>query len=526
MALYSLSTKTISRKAGRSAVAAAAYRSGAELVDERTGVVHDYTRRRGVEHVEIMALDGIAIADSAALWNAAEAAEKRRDARVAREVLVALPAELDAGQRTELAQAITRDLVERYGVAAELAIHAPDRDGDQRNHHAHILITTRRWNHDGPGAKSQLEMSNTQLKQAGLPKAADELTAMRERWARMQNIALERAGVGARVDHRSLEAQGIDRVPQIHQGNYATQMIRQGTPERSDRASLNLEIVAVNEARQSLIDAIERKACWARGADHRPLRDRAVATWREIAPVTPTALPYLPDDDTHASRALADEIALARQRPTLPPLDHAAIERQRLAHWFWGAAEREQQAQEHPQVAEQPKPTPERPHWFWGDVEAQPTERPQRAQERPQVAEQPEPQPESPQRSQGPPPAVQRIDTTRDRQAAQERAIAEKARQVDPAGEACRILLLPSINERGAAIRRAAAGREDFYDALCDALDDLGVLPLGQLTTAGEARRRQLIGNDPQADQIAPHTDQRDASGWEPPPDRDGPGLD
>ena len=125
MALYSLSTSAISRKAGRSAVTAAAYRAGVELVDERTGVVHDYTRKRGVEHVELMVPEGITLDSPSALWNAAEAAEKRKDGRPAREILVALPAELDADQRTVLAREITRDLVDRYGVAAQLAIHAP-----------------------------------------------------------------------------------------------------------------------------------------------------------------------------------------------------------------------------------------------------------------------------------------------------------------------------------------------------------------------------------------------------------------
>ncbi|MCA1773158.1 MAG: MobA/MobL family protein [Halomonas sp.] len=246
MALYSLHTSAISRKSGRSATAAAAYRAGVEIVDERTGQEHDYTKKRGVEHVELFAKEGITLDSPSALWNAAEKAEKRKDGRAAREVLVALPAELNADARLALARQMTADLVERYGVAAQLAIHAPDAKGDQRNHHCHILITTRRWNHDGPGAKSQLEMSNTQLKKAGLPKSADELTAMRERWATMQNTALERADVAARVDNRSLAAQNIDRVPQIHQGGYATDMIRNGTPEQSDRATLNLEIISTN----------------------------------------------------------------------------------------------------------------------------------------------------------------------------------------------------------------------------------------------------------------------------------------
>ena len=307
MALYSLSTSAISRKAGRSAVAGAAYRTGVEMIDERSGVVHDYTRKRGVEHVELFAPNGIQLDDANALWNAAEAAEKRKDGRPAREVLVALPAELNADQRIELAQAITHDLVERYGVAAQLAIHAPDKSGDQRNHHAHILLTTRRWNHDGPGAKSQLEMSDTQLKKAGLPKSADELTAMRARWADMQNTALESANVAARVDHRSLAAQGIARVPQIHQGGYATDMLRAGTPENSDRALYNLSIIETNAEVQFLREELDA--------------ERAVDEWYEITPATPPHSTALELPDSVPSPTADAELALARQSARMDALE-------------------------------------------------------------------------------------------------------------------------------------------------------------------------------------------------------------
>ncbi len=124
MAIYHASTKPIARSAGRSAVAAAAYRAGVELVDARTGLVHDYTRKGGVELTEILTPDGLGV-ERNALWNAAELAEKRKDARTAREWIVALPAELDAGQRRDLTHDFAQALVERYGVAADLAIHAP-----------------------------------------------------------------------------------------------------------------------------------------------------------------------------------------------------------------------------------------------------------------------------------------------------------------------------------------------------------------------------------------------------------------
>lgn len=163
MAIYHLSVKSISRSAGRSVVAAAAYRAGQELTDERQGLTHDYTRKQGVEDAFIVAPDGADWAqDRNALWNAAEAAEKRKDAKTGREYELALPAELDAGARKELARDFARELVERYGVVADVAIHEPGRAGDNRNHHAHILTTTRTAGADGLGAKTRvLDVAST-----------------------------------------------------------------------------------------------------------------------------------------------------------------------------------------------------------------------------------------------------------------------------------------------------------------------------------------------------------------------------
>ena len=116
MAIYHASTKPISRSAGRSSVAAAAYRSGSAMLDQRTGLIHDYTRRSGVASADVITADGETI-DRAALWNAAEAAERRKDARTAREWIIALPSELDAEQRHELALSFGAALARRSGVA-------------------------------------------------------------------------------------------------------------------------------------------------------------------------------------------------------------------------------------------------------------------------------------------------------------------------------------------------------------------------------------------------------------------------
>lgn len=124
MAIYHCCIKTVSRSDGRSATGAAAYRSGSCIVDERTGEIHDYTRKHGVEHSELVQPEGVNLTREE-LWNGAENAEKRKNSTVAREYEVALPDELNAEQRKALALDFARHLVNEYGVAADVAIHAP-----------------------------------------------------------------------------------------------------------------------------------------------------------------------------------------------------------------------------------------------------------------------------------------------------------------------------------------------------------------------------------------------------------------
>src|SRR3546814_546929 len=218
MASFHLAVKAIGRSAGRSATAAAAYRAGVEITDERTGLVHDYTRKQGVEHSELMLPTDAPewAADRERLWNAAELAETRKNATVAREYEIALPVELSADERRELALGLAREISERHGVAVDVSIHAPGREGDQRNHHAHLLTTTRRLGPEGLGEKTR----ELDQKQSG------EVERWRERWAEMQNRALELANVPDRVDHRSHQRQGIEQEPTVHMGPSATAMER------------------------------------------------------------------------------------------------------------------------------------------------------------------------------------------------------------------------------------------------------------------------------------------------------------
>lgn len=228
MAIFHCQAKAISRAAGRSSTAASAYRAGVCLKDEITGEVHDYTRKQGVEHSEIVFPSGVNMSREE-LWNAAEKAEKRKDAKVAREWEIALPDELTPCQRRELAQEFSRHLAERYGVAVDMSIHEPGREGDKRNHHAHLLSTTRQIGPEGLREKTRILDS---------PRTSGaEVEAMRQAWADLANRALARAGHEARIDPRSLKAQGISREPTHHLGPTATAMERRG--ESTERGDLN-----------------------------------------------------------------------------------------------------------------------------------------------------------------------------------------------------------------------------------------------------------------------------------------------
>ncbi len=234
MASYHLSVKTIKRSAGRSATAAAAYRVGERIERKREGRVHDYTRKQGIEETFILAPKDAPewATDRSRLWNEVEASETRRNSVTAREWELALPSEISAEDRSRITRDFALELVSRYGVAVDVAIHAPHREGDRRNHHAHVLTSTRRLEAQGFTAKTRVLDS---AKTGGI-----EIEQMRGVWADLQNRALERAGEAERVDHRSLEAQReaalergdeltaeeLDRDPELKLGPAANSMER------------------------------------------------------------------------------------------------------------------------------------------------------------------------------------------------------------------------------------------------------------------------------------------------------------
>lgn len=197
MAIYHLCATMISRSQGRSATAASAYRVAERIEDRRTGLVFDYAARGGVDHTEILAPDHAPdwVRDRSELWNRVEESETRKNSQVAREVRVALPDELTHAQRVELVRDYAQAQFVDRGMVADIALHAPGRTGDERNHHAHILLTTREVDADGFTSKNR-DWNKVEV-----------LEGWREAWARDSNAALERAGIEDRVDHRTLVAQ-------------------------------------------------------------------------------------------------------------------------------------------------------------------------------------------------------------------------------------------------------------------------------------------------------------------------------
>jgi ATP-dependent exoDNAse (exonuclease V) alpha subunit len=268
VAIFHLQINSISRGTGRSAIAAAAYRAGERLRDQRTGRLYNHAQRTDVSHTEIFLPSRLRpsdvpwASDRARLWNAAEASERQRNARVAREYQVSLPVELDSVQRLQLARRFALELAERYNVAVDLALHGPRPDGDPRHHHAHLLTTSREIGASGFGAKAGLDMQSEERRRRGLPVGIAEIKLVRERWAQLNNEAFVAAGLALRVDHRSLRAQGIDREPR-HIPFAAIQIERRGLrSEVADRIRQRWrDRVRAREARSSVpdLEAVRRQ---------------------------------------------------------------------------------------------------------------------------------------------------------------------------------------------------------------------------------------------------------------------------
>lgn len=262
LAIYHLSMKPITRSSGRSAVAASAYRAGECLTNERDGLTHDYTRKSGIEHAEIVLPRGSTAEwarDRSALWNAAEAAEKRSDARVAREFEIALPHELTPEERLEATRAFAGSLADRYGAAVDFAIHSPNGETDIRNHHAHLMMTVRGLTETGLGEKTILERENAWLLSRDMPTSMMQLKDIRRDWEGIANEALAQAEHDIRIDHRSHQERGLEIEPTEHMGVYATQMERRGMAvvrQRIDRRSAQTNAALIREKPEQVLSVI------------------------------------------------------------------------------------------------------------------------------------------------------------------------------------------------------------------------------------------------------------------------------
>jgi len=238
MAIYHLHVKVISRKSGQSAVASAAYRSASRLRDERIDRVQDFSNKRGVVHSEILLPENAPEhwTDHERLWNDVEAFEVRKDAQLAREVEFAIPREMTQAQGIELARDFAQAEFVDQGMIADLNVHWDIGEDGMPKPHAHVMLTMREVDEDGFGKKVR-DWNRTEM-----------VERWRERWAELVNERLAELDIDARIDHRSLEAQGIGLEPQTQIGAPAQRIEGEGI-EAADRADMHREIARNNGER-------------------------------------------------------------------------------------------------------------------------------------------------------------------------------------------------------------------------------------------------------------------------------------
>lgn len=238
MAIYHLHVKVIGRKAGSSAVASAAYRSASRMRDERIDRVQDFSNKRGVVHSEVLLPDGAPEqwSDRERLWNDVEAFEVRKDAQLAREVEFAIPREMTRAQGIELARDFAQAEFLDQGMIADLNVHWDIGEDGMPKPHVHVMLTMRSVDENGFGQKVR-DWNRTEM-----------VERWRERWAEHVNERLAELDIDARIDHRSLEAQGIGLEPQSQIGAPAQRIEGEGI-EAADRADLHREIARNNGER-------------------------------------------------------------------------------------------------------------------------------------------------------------------------------------------------------------------------------------------------------------------------------------
>lgn len=262
MAIYHFSAQVISRGAGRSAVAAAAYRSASELYDERAGRAHDFSAKSDVVHSEVLLPQDAPerLSDRTTLWNEVEAVEKRKDAQLTREVEFALPRELSREEGVQLAREFVAEQFVTRGMVADLNVHWPvDAQGEAKPH-AHVMLTLREVGPEG-FAKKVREWN-----------ATSELQGWREAWAAKANEHLAELGHEVRIDHRSLQAQGVELEPQHKVGPAGARREERG--EDAERADEHRAIAARNGERIAAEPEIALRAL---------THQHSTFTWQDLA---------------------------------------------------------------------------------------------------------------------------------------------------------------------------------------------------------------------------------------------------
>jgi Ti-type conjugative transfer relaxase TraA len=375
VAIYHLHVKDISRAEGRNAVNSAAYRHGARMTDERSGEAFDYRAKGDVAYSELTVPANApawakALAKqheknpdraSAELWNKVEAHEKRKDARLSREVQIALPAELTLDQNIALVRSFVTEQLASRGMVADWSIHF----GKNENVHAHIMLTMRPLTEEGFGAKKTAvidpktgeakrdKRGHIQYQFGSGWGSSEDVAAIREAWADYANLHLMQAGHGVRIDHRSYEAQGIELAPTVHIGVHAQHMNERGKPaeRKADFEAARAEGARKIKARpEAVLEAItEKKAVFTRRdiareinryiddpGDFQRIMDRVEAS-RELVEIAPPRGPRLARYSTRGMIRDEDAMIGAAGRMYLRPshgvdadLQRAVLSRHRL----------------------------------------------------------------------------------------------------------------------------------------------------------------------------------------------------
>ena len=240
MAIYFVRARVIGRSGGRSAVAAAAYRSGLKITDEQTGIIHDYTKKQGIEHSEILSPIAATranewLADRSKLWNKVEEIEKRHDAQLSREMIIAIPRELDRENQIALVRQHAQSSYVDRGMIADINLHHLESD----NPHAHVMLTMRELKIDERGSVSFGNKDRTWNDKK-------LIETQKKEWEILTNQYLERAEIETRIDSRSYQEQGIARIPQVHVGAVAWRLEQQGIA--TVPGDHNRQVAAANQA--------------------------------------------------------------------------------------------------------------------------------------------------------------------------------------------------------------------------------------------------------------------------------------